>query len=332
MLNVDWTGVRRRGRVRTTMEMEDAMPAHGSMRSAFYFEALQRAQRDAAHLAIPGVEVEKVSADGVPCEWLRAETSNPNHVVLYLHGGGYVSCSLLTHRQMMSRMSTTSKVAVLGVDYRLAPLHPFPCAVEDALKAYEWLLDQGYLAENIVFAGDSAGGGLVFATLLLIKQENQIRTQPIPMPAATVTFSPWTDLSITGKSIAVNYETDKLFNPLRIKITGFTSYFQYRYIRFQWRLFARMYVQWPKRLSNPMASPLFGDHRGMPPAMIHCSAEEMLMDDSLRMEAKLREVGVRVKLKVWKGTTHVFPILMPSSEQTTDCFALVAEFINQLLT
>lgn len=313
------------------MEMEDALPSHGSMRSAFYFDALQRAQRDASHLSIPGVSVEKVSADGVPCEWLRADTCDPRSVVLYLHGGGYVSCSLLTHRQMMSRMSATSKVAVLGVDYRLAPLHPFPCAVEDALRAYEWLLEHGYEAGRIVFAGDSAGGGLVFATLLLIKQENQKRKKPIPMPAATVTFSPWTDMSITGKSIAVNYETDKLFNPLRIKITGFTSYFQYRYIRFQWRLFARMYVQWPKRLSNPMASPLFGDLTGLPPAMIHCSAEEMLMDDSLRMEAKLREVGVRAKLEVWKGTTHVFPILMPSSDQTANCFAQVADFINQVL-
>lgn len=309
--------------------MNSSLAAQGSMRSAFYMEALQRAESDAEQRSIHGVNVVSVSADGVPCEWLRSEGSDPDKVILYLHGGGYVSCSLATHRKMMCRLSSTSKTSVLGVDYRLAPMHPFPCAVDDAFKAYCWLLKEGYDPKHVVFAGDSAGGGLVFSTLLRIKKENKSRAEPVPMPASTITFSPWTDLSVTGKSIAINYDTDKLFNPLQIQISGFTSYFHYRYIRFQWRLFARMYVQWPKRLSNPLASPLFGDLSDFPPSMIHCSAEEMLLDDSKRMETKLREAGASVTLNVWSGTIHVFPILMPSSSQAANCFAEAAEFIKR---
>lgn len=270
--------------------LHSTMPLDSTTR---YEEALLQAQSDATHLHIPGVEVEDVSADGVPCAWHRGEASNPDRAILYLHGGGYVSCSLWTHRHVMSRISTTTKAAVLGVDYRLAPLHPFPCALEDATKAYSWLLKQGFHSWQVAVAGDSAGGGLAVALLLKIKQDNSEDALPSLLPSACVLFSPWVDLTIGGKSLLDNYETDRLFNPRRNSLRGSMQWLMAAKLKLQWKFVAKMYAQWPTRLDDPLVSPLYSNLAGLPPTMIHCTAEEMLLDDSLCLGDKMRQVGVK---------------------------------------
>lgn len=256
-----------------------------------YKEALEQAQNDAAYLFIPGVEVSDVSANGVPCAWHRTEESNPSRVIFYLHGGGYVSCSLFTHRHVMSRLSTTTSSLVLGVDYRLAPVHPFPCALDDALTAYSWLLQQGFHARQVAVAGDSAGGGLAMALLLKLKEEHPGDSLPTLLPSACILFSPWVDLTIGGKSLVENYETDRLFNPRRYTLRGSTQWLMAAKLKLQWKFVAKMYAQWPTRLDDPLVSPLYGSMDGLPPTMVHCTAEEMLLDDSLRLNEKMKQVG-----------------------------------------
>lgn len=278
-----WMGV---GNEPTSMETTMQMDS-----TSKYQEALEQAQNDAAHLVIPGVDVSDVSANGVPCAWHRAEGSNPNRVIFYLHGGGYVSCSLFTHRHVMSRLSTTTSSLVLGVDYRLAPVHPFPCALDDALTAYSWLLQQGFHARQVAVAGDSAGGGLAMALLLKIKQEHPEDSLPSLFPSACILFSPWVDLTIGGKSLVENYETDKLFNPRRRTLRGSAQWLMAAKLKLQWKFVAKMYAQWPTRLDDPLVSPLYGRMDGLPPTMVHCTAEEMLLDDSLRLNEKMKQVG-----------------------------------------
>jgi len=193
----------------------------------------------------------------------------------------------------MSRISTTTKAAVLGVDYRLAPLHPFPCALEDATKAYSWLLKQGFHSWQVAVAGDSAGGGLAVALLLKIKQDNSEDALPSLLPSACVLFSPWVDLTIGGKSLLDNYETDRLFNPRRNSLRGSMQWLMAAKLKLQWKFVAKMYAQWPTRLDDPLVSPLYSNLAGLPPTMIHCTAEEMLLDDSLRLGDKMRQVGVK---------------------------------------
>src|SRR5271167_1839624 len=139
---------------------------------------------------------EKVRAGGVNAEWISAPGASADRVILYLHGGGYVIGSINTHRAMVSRIARASNARALAIDYRLAPEHPFPAAVEDATAAYRWLLAQGYGPEGVVIAGDSAGGGLAFAAPLAIRDAG------LPMPAAIVAVSPWTDMEGAGASVA----------------------------------------------------------------------------------------------------------------------------------
>lgn len=143
--------------------------------------------------------------DGIPCLWVKAMGAEPDKLILYLHGGGYIFCSAhTTHKDILWRLSVASKCRVIAPDYRLAPEHPYPAALEDAIKVYRWLLDQGYKPENIVIVGDSAGGGLTYGTVL------KIRDLGWPLPAATVGMSPWTDLAVTGESVITNLKRDAL--------------------------------------------------------------------------------------------------------------------------
>ena len=141
------------------------------------------------------VTLEPVDVDGTPGEWISTPDASADRVVLYLHGGGYVIGSIDSHREMISRIARSTAARALAIDYRLAPEHPFPAAVEDATKSYRWLLKQGFSPENIVISGDSAGGGLTVATLLALRDAGD------PLPAAAACISPWTDLEIMGESM-----------------------------------------------------------------------------------------------------------------------------------
>ena len=203
--------------------------------------------------------------------------------LLYLHGGGYVACSPRTHRPITCAL-TQGGFRVLAPDYRLAPEHPFPAAFDDARAAYLQLLDQGIPASDITLAGDSAGGGLALALLI------SLRDSDTPLPSAAALFSPWTDLAATGPSLTENHHRCAIFYG---DIIGPT---------------ARYYLG-SADARNPLASPLYADHRALPPLLIHAGADEVLRDDSIRFAERARAAGVRVDLEIWPGVPHVWQLL-----------------------
>ncbi|MFZ2628708.1 MAG: alpha/beta hydrolase [Rugosibacter sp.] len=227
---------------------------------------------------------EKAIVGGVPGEWQMPSVLTGNRVILYLHGGGYVIGSIATHRDMVGRIADASGARALLLDYRLAPEHPFPAAVDDAVAAYRGLLDTGAKPENIVFAGDSAGGGLTVAALVALKQ------QGLPLPAAGICISPWVDLTFSGESMKTKEEADPLLGKGPLKWMG------------------DLYLagQAPE---SPLASPLFADLTGLPPLLIQVGSEEVLLDDALRLNAAAKAAGINVSLEVWDGMMHVWHLM-----------------------
>ena len=227
---------------------------------------------------------EKAVVGGVPGEWQMPSVLTGNRAILYLHGGGYVIGSIATHRDMVGRIADASGARALLLDYRLAPEYPFPAAVDDAVAAYRGLLDAGTKPENIVFAGDSAGGGLTVAALVSLKQ------QGLPLPAAGICISPWVDLTFSGESMRTKLEADPLLGPGPLKWMG------------------DLYLagQAPE---SPLASPLFADLSGLPPLLIQVGSEEVLLDDALRLNVAAKAAGVDVSLEVWDGMMHVWHLM-----------------------
>lgn len=233
---------------------------------------------------------------GIAGEWGEpAAGAPPAMTLLYLHGGGYIACSARTHRPITGGFARRG-VRVFAPDYRLAPEHPYPAALEDGIAAYAALLDQGVTPERLAIAGDSAGGGLALAILLKAKQAG------LPMPARAVLFSPWTDLAGTGASAIENDRRDPMIQGSRIAEAG------------------AIYLAGADP-REPFASPLYGDLAGLPPVMIHVGANEVLRDDSVRFDASARAAGVVSLLRVWPVVPHAWPLfsaILPESRQTLD--------------
>lgn len=232
----------------------------------------------------PGVGIQPTSLGGVPSELVIAEVTSLGSTLLYLHGGGYFACSAETHRPIACAFAR-SGFRVLSPDYRLAPEHPFPAAVDDAVTAYRALLD-ATAPEKVYIAGDSAGGGLALAVLL------SLRDTGLPLPKAAVLFSPWTDMAATGDSASVNDRRCAMFHRWGIVAAG------QRYLN----------GADPK---NPLASPLYANLRGLPPMLIHAGRNEVLLDDSVRLAARAREAGVNVTLKLWPVVHHCWQLMWP---------------------
>jgi acetyl esterase/lipase len=222
-----------------------------------------------------------VDAGGVPAEWVTAPNSGDDTVVLYLHGGGYVIGSIVTHRDLAGRIARAARARVLLIDYRLAPEHPFPAAVDDAVTAYSWLLQQGVAPGNIALSGDSAGGGLAVATLLAI------RDRGLPRPAAAACISPWVDLEGVGLSLTTRAALDPM-----VQIDGL-------------RDMASQYLGGASA-REPLASPLHADLAGLPPLLIQVGTSETLFDDATRLDAKARCEGVEVHFEAWDEMVHVW--------------------------
>src|SRR3990172_5975817 len=232
---------------------------------------------------------EAVDVDGTPGEWISAAGAADDAVVLYLHGGGYVIGSINSHREMVSRIARASGARALAIDYRLAPEHPFPAAVEDATKAYRWLLKQGIGPEKIVVAGDSAGGGLTVATLLALRDAGD------PLPAAAVCVSPWTDLEITGETMVTKADVDPMIRPQDAK-SGAERY------------------HGKTDPSHPLISPINADLSGLPPLLIQVGTSEVLLSDSTRLAERAKAAGVDVTLEEGGGRIHVwhfFAFMLP---------------------
>jgi monoterpene epsilon-lactone hydrolase len=256
------------------------------------------AERRAAMAAVAadapaGATVEPVDANGVPAEWVAASGVTGRRVLLYLHGGGYQIGSPATLRRMVTLLSAPLAARVLSVDYRLAPEHPFPAAVDDAVAAYRWLLAGGTDPATVALAGDSSGGGLALATLVALRDAGE------PMPAAAFAISPWTNLALTGESLRTRAAAEVMLQPDGIPET------------------AALYLAGADP-RHPYASPLYADLRGLPPLLIHVGDAEVVLDDSTRFAARAREAGVDVTLEVWDEMPHVwhaFAGLLPEADQ-----------------
>ncbi len=239
---------------------------------------------------------EQVGAGGVAAEWVSTPGVAADRVVMYLHGGGYMIGSMRTHRSPLSYLSRVSDARVLGLNYRLAPEHPFPAAVEDSVSAYNWLLEKGIPPRRIVIAGDSCGGGLTIATLVALKYFGY------PLPAAGISHSGWTDLAHTGESFVTKAEADPLID--KEMLEGM----------------AAAYLGDRSR-TTPLASPYYADLRGLPPLLLQVGTAEVLLDDSLRLADRAKEAGVEVALEVWDDMPHVwqaFASFLPEARQALD--------------
>lgn len=246
--------------------------------------------------------IEAVSFEGLTAEWVTTD-KHQERVVLYLHGGGYCIGSSSSYRPFVAQLAKALKANILSINYRLAPEHRFPAALEDALIAYRWLLKTTH-PKKIIVAGDSAGGGLVLATLLAARDAGD------PMPLAAICFSPWTDLALTGESMQTKAKIDPV---LAYKPTLAAS---------------KLYLNDvdPK---TPLASPLYGDLKGLPPLLIQVGTDEVLLSDSTRFAEKVKAAGVDVTLDVWENMIHVWPIFFTSFvPEARQALAKVAEFVE----
>ncbi len=244
----------------------------------------------------PTASFEPVDASGVSAEWASTTADKQLPVILFFHGGGYCIGSAETHRDLVSRLCAAADARALSVNYRLAPENPFPAAVDDGVTAYRWLRSQGVAAKSIVVAGDSAGGGLALATLLALKQSGD------ELPAGGVCMSPLTDLAKEGESMRTKVDLDPMVHP-----SSSTAY-------------AQMYSAGAD-LKAPLASPLYGDLKGLPPLLILVGTWEVLMDDSTRFAARAKAAGVAVELEVWEEMIHIWPYfaaVLPEGRQAIE--------------
>jgi epsilon-lactone hydrolase len=284
-----------------TRNLKNAPPA-GSIQ-----EARAVIEFGASRAVLPaGTSVEPVVAGTVPAEWVRAANVATDKVILHLHGGGYTKCSCNTSRLTAAQISAASACSVLVIDYRLAPEHPFPAALEDAAAAYRWLLDQGFEPENIVLLGDSAGGGLGVSTLVTLVANGD------KLPCAAVLLSPWADLTGSGESMTTRADADPWMTERECRTS------------------AELYAAGAD-LGHPLISPLFADLSGLPPLLIQVGTDEILRDDSLRLAENAKGAGVDVTLDVWEGMWHVWHYFAPQLPEGVQAIEKVGEFVQARL-
>ena len=251
----------------------------------------------------PDVTTEPTTVGGVPAEWVTTPAVDARRVVLYLHGGAYVIGSINTHRDLAGRISRAAGARVLNIDYRLAPEHPHPAAVEDAAAAYRWLLGTGQDPARLAIAGDSAGGGLTLATLVAL------RDQKLPLPAAGVCLSPWVDLEGIGESMKTCAHLDPMV--------------QHEHLL----RMARLYLG-DLDPRTPLAAPLYADLSGLPPLYIQVGAAETLLDDSTRIIERARKAGVEATLEVWDDMIHVFQAFAPMLPEGQQAIDKIGEYLR----
>ena len=235
------------------------------------------------------VVVEPVSANGVRAEWTSTPQDNHDAALLYVHGGGYVIGSLDSHRHLVSEAGRAAKAWALALDYRLAPEHPFPAAVEDTVSGYRYLLSRGIRPGRIAIAGDSAGGGLVVAAMLAIREAG------LPQPACGWCISPWVDMEGVGETMSTKAEADPM-----VQRAGLLE-------------MAGLYLGGADPRS-PLAAPIYADLRGLAPLLIQVGAAETLLDDAIRLAKVAGAADVRVDLQVWPEMVHVWHLFHPELE------------------
>jgi len=258
----------------------------------------------AAAPLVEGAQSEAVDAAGVPAEWVWVEGAAAERTILYLHGGGYVVGSINTHRGLAGRIAKAADARVLLIDYRLGPEDPFPAAVDDATAAYGWLLDQGIAPGSLSIGGDSAGGGLTFATLIALRDAGT------KLPASAFALSPWVDLEGLGESMTTKTEEDPMVQKDGLVMMG------------------QLYLGGadPK---TPLASPLYADLTGLPPMLVQVGTAETLLDDSTRIAEVARQAGVQLELDPFEEMIHVFQAFAPALPEALDAIEKIGAFVKR---
>lgn len=252
------------------------------------------------------VTCERVSAGGVDGEWISPADGPQDKAILYFHGGGFRIGSVSSHRDLIAQIACAGGCRVLAINYRLAPEHRFPAALDDALAAYDWMRGQGLKPDNIAFVGDSAGGNLALAAMLAV------RDRGCPLPVSAALMSPWTDLAAAGASYVTRADADPIHQrPMILAL-------------------ARSYLGEHDNPCHPLVSPLYADLRGLPPLLIQVGDRETVRDDSVILAERARAAGVDVDLQVWDGMIHVFQMFaeIPEAHQA---ITLIAGFLSRHL-
>ncbi|MFN2501356.1 MAG: alpha/beta hydrolase [Pyrinomonadaceae bacterium] len=275
----DDTGVARRAR-----RLFGAMPAYQWLRTR-------------------GLKVTPVSDEAVKGEWVATHSADDG-VIMYIHGGGFVACSSATHRPITAALARLGKLRVFAIDYRLAPEHRYPAAVEDLLKGYRWLLAGGHSPERITIAGDSAGGSLVLSLL------QKLRDKGGPMPASGVCFSPWTDLTGTGETVRSNDGKCAMFRPENMAE------------------FAKAYLG-SDAAAVPDAAPFSGEFSGMPSMLFQAGSTELLLDDSRRVHEKILAAGGESELEIYEDVFHGWQMLDGIVPEARTALTSAAKFIRR---
>jgi acetyl esterase/lipase len=253
-----------------------------------------------------GTKTRNFKIGGLEARTITVREARPGTDVLFLHGGAYAVGSFRNYGHFTWRLGKAARARVVALDYRMAPEHPYPAALDDALAGYRWLLAQGTNPKRVLVAGDSAGGGLTLALLL------KLRDDGLPLPAAAVVMSPWTDLAMTGASLHTNAERDPMLVASEVP-----------------RL-AAMYLDGADS-RDPYASPLYADPRGLPPTLIQAGGDEILLDDAVRMAEKMKAAGCEVELQVWPRMPHVFQLLATVMPEAQAAVAEIARFARRVL-
>ena len=252
--------------------------------------------------------ISDVDIDGMHGEWVCVNRAHmKKYVILYCHGGGYSTGSSLYARTLTTKLAASTSMDVLSFDYRLAPEHPYPAALEDALKAWNHLMQYGYGARDVLVAGDSAGGNLALALTLKLKKQQRL------MPKGLLLMSPWTDLAGSGKSYLSKKDVDPVLN------AGYLDAMKENYLGAQ-----NTQETW----ADPFVSPLYGDFEDFPPTYIQVGDQEILRSDSVLLYKKMNKAGVNVKIDIYKGMWHVFQ--MSPLKTAYDAMEKNAEFIFSL--
>jgi monoterpene epsilon-lactone hydrolase len=243
-----------------------------------------------------------VDAGGVPAEWITAPGAQQEKVIYYLHGGGYTMGSIGTHREVVSRLSRAAGARALLIDYRLAPENRFPAALEDAKAGYRWLLSIGVKPSHLVIAGESAGGGLTVATLITLRDSH------VPLPAAGICMSPWVDMECLGNSMVTKSSIDPQVRQDDLKMN------------------AEAYLG-EADARTPLAAPIYGNLKGLPPLLIQVGTAEILFDDATRLAERARLDGVDVVFEPWEEMIHMWH-MMPMLPEGNQAIERIAEFIE----
>jgi epsilon-lactone hydrolase len=256
---------------------------------------------------LPGdVTVTAAALGGVPTAEITVDGVEPRHVVLYFHGGVYVMGDAFQAADLASQVGRRTRAKAISVDYRLAPEHPYPAAVDDAFAAYEALLQGGTAPEDIVFAGESAGGGLAIATLV------NVRDRGLPLPAAALAMSPYADLTLAGTTLETKGKADPLLSreALQARIADYTA---------------------GQDAALPLISPIFADLTGLPPLIIQAGTHEVLLDDALRLAGRAATADVAVTLDITPGVPHVFQAYYQILDEAAAALDRAGQFLSAQL-